>query len=83
MWLAIDSSNGELLGVSEWGTGTNGVLFRRLPELPAYLSIFRSRMLDAAITDKNADKHRPLVPHWYLRPLAPRNVPEAAALDPR
>ena len=70
VWLAIDSSNGELLGVSEWGApGTNPGFFSQAPELPAYLSIFRSRMLDAAITDKNADKHRPLVPHWYLKAI--------------
>lgn len=70
VWLAIDSSNGELLGVSEWGApGTNPGFFSQAPELPAYLSIFRSGMLDAAITDKNADKHRPLVPHWYLKAI--------------
>lgn len=70
VWLAIDSSNDELLGVAEWGApGTNPGFFSQIPELPSYINVFRSRILDAAITDKNADNHRPLVPHWYLKAI--------------
>lgn len=70
VWLAIDSSNDDLLGVAEWGApGTNPGFFSQVPELPAYLSVFRSRIIDAAITDFNADRHRPLVPHWYLKAI--------------
>ncbi len=70
VWLAIDAATDELLGVSEWGApGTNPGFLSQAPELPAYLSVFRSRILDAAITDNNAEKHRPLVPHWYLKAI--------------
>ena len=70
VWLAIDSSNDDLLGVSEWGApGKNPGFFSQAPELPGYLSIFRTRVLDAAITDMNADRHRPLIPHWYLKAI--------------
>lgn len=75
VWLAGDGA-GELLGVALWDAPGRAPRHRdRILAVPRYLRAFGARITGAIRAEAISERHRPLVPHWYLRAIG--TVPQA------
>lgn len=67
VWLARDPDDDRLLGVAVWqAPGESRGVLSEVRSGVAHLRVHGRRLLDAALTQRVADAHRPRVPHWYL-----------------
>lgn len=78
VYLARQTQNPNLLGVAVWEAPGQAVTSTPVTSIPDYARVFGTRVLDAARTDRAAHRHRPSVPHWYLRAIG--TVPAARGL---
>lgn len=75
VWLADDGA-GRLLGVALWDAPGRAPRRRdRALAVPRYVRAFGARITGAIRADAVSERHRPLVPHWYLRAIG--TVPQA------
>ncbi len=63
-----DDVGGEPLGVAYWGApGQSSGLLEMVAEAASTLRIYGRRFGDAVRTYREAERHRPQAPHWYLK----------------
>lgn len=67
VWLAKDADDERLLGVAVWqAPGESRGPLSQVRSLMGHVGVYGARSLDAAVTYRTADAHRPSVPHWHL-----------------
>jgi GNAT superfamily N-acetyltransferase len=70
VWIAVDSASGQRLGAALWeAPGKKPPTWLRIAHAVSYVRVFGDRLGEAFSTDQVAIRHRPMVPHWYLKDI--------------